>query len=132
MTIKRSSDRFRYFELRPEEFRARIEQCAVAYVPLGTLEWHGEHLPAVPRSPRGHHPTITCPMSRSQGFRNDEIEGVAQRFIGLVAEHACRTCIPEADDPISVRHDDSFLGVIDDLLTQRLVGVWSHLEAPLM
>lgn len=34
-----------YLELTPTEFRARLEQAPIAYLPLGTLEWHGEHLP---------------------------------------------------------------------------------------
>ena len=34
-----------YEELTPQEFRARILECPIAYLPLGTLEWHGEHLP---------------------------------------------------------------------------------------
>jgi len=34
-----------YSELVPQEFRERIKDCPVAYLPLGTLEWHGEHLP---------------------------------------------------------------------------------------
>lgn len=34
-----------YAELLPHEFRARIAKCPLAYLPLGTLEWHGEHLP---------------------------------------------------------------------------------------
>ena len=34
-----------YFpELLPHEFRARLAENPVAYLPLGTLEWHGEHL----------------------------------------------------------------------------------------
>ena len=35
----------RYADLLPHEFRARLAACPVAYLPLGTLEWHGEHLP---------------------------------------------------------------------------------------
>jgi creatinine amidohydrolase len=35
----------RYSELRPAEFRQRLAERPVAYLPLGTLEWHGEHLP---------------------------------------------------------------------------------------
>jgi creatinine amidohydrolase len=35
----------RYAELLPDEFRARLAERPVAYLPLGTLEWHGEHLP---------------------------------------------------------------------------------------
>lgn len=34
-----------YEELAPEEFRERIAECPVGYVPLGTIEWHNEHLP---------------------------------------------------------------------------------------
>ena len=34
-----------YEELLPEEFIGIINSCPVAYLPLGTLEWHGEHLP---------------------------------------------------------------------------------------
>ncbi|MCL2813751.1 MAG: creatininase family protein [Oscillospiraceae bacterium] len=34
-----------YAELTPQEFRDRINACPIAYLPLGTLEWHGEHLP---------------------------------------------------------------------------------------
>ncbi len=34
-----------YEELRPEEFMERINHFPVAYLPLGTLEWHGQHLP---------------------------------------------------------------------------------------
>ena len=35
----------RYAELRPHQFRERLQHRPVAYLPLGTLEWHGEHLP---------------------------------------------------------------------------------------
>lgn len=34
-----------YQELTPDEFTRRIEKCPVAYLPLGTLEWHSNHLP---------------------------------------------------------------------------------------
>lgn len=34
-----------YENLTPAEFRARLAAAPIAYVPLGTLEWHGEHLP---------------------------------------------------------------------------------------
>jgi creatinine amidohydrolase len=35
----------RFDELLPHEFRQRLAQRPIAYLPLGTLEWHGEHLP---------------------------------------------------------------------------------------
>lgn len=34
-----------YEELTPKEFSIRLAKCPVAYFPLGTLEWHGDHLP---------------------------------------------------------------------------------------
>jgi creatinine amidohydrolase len=34
-----------YAELTPQEFRDRLAAAPIAYLPLGTLEWHGEHLP---------------------------------------------------------------------------------------
>lgn len=34
-----------YEELCPAEFLERIKKCPIAYLPLGTLEWHGPHLP---------------------------------------------------------------------------------------
>jgi creatinine amidohydrolase len=40
-----SDQKVRYAELLPHEFRQRLAQRPVAYLPLGTLEWHGEHLP---------------------------------------------------------------------------------------
>lgn len=36
------SEKVHYFELLPHEFRARLTQRPVGYLPLGTLEWHGE------------------------------------------------------------------------------------------
>lgn len=36
-------DNVQYAELLPHEFRARLADCPVGYLPLGTLEWHGEH-----------------------------------------------------------------------------------------
>jgi len=38
-------DRVCYAELTPQAFRKRLAEAPIAYLPLGTLEWHGEHLP---------------------------------------------------------------------------------------
>lgn len=38
-------ERVHYAGLTPQEFRARLAAAPIAYLPLGTLEWHGEHLP---------------------------------------------------------------------------------------
>lgn len=34
-----------YVELTPQEFKERISKAPIAYLPLGTLEWHGRHMP---------------------------------------------------------------------------------------
>ena len=34
-----------YEELFPDEFAERIKKMPVAFLPLGTLEWHGPHMP---------------------------------------------------------------------------------------
>jgi creatinine amidohydrolase len=36
------TERVQYFELLPHEFRARLAARPIGYLPLGTLEWHGE------------------------------------------------------------------------------------------
>ena len=40
-----TTEKVLYEELTPTEFRARLAAAPVAYLPLGTIEWHGEHLP---------------------------------------------------------------------------------------
>jgi creatinine amidohydrolase len=40
-----ATTKVRFDELLPHEFRKRLAQRPIAYLPLGTLEWHGEHLP---------------------------------------------------------------------------------------
>jgi creatinine amidohydrolase len=39
------SEKVLYQDLTPDAFSARLAACPVAYIPLGTLEWHGNHLP---------------------------------------------------------------------------------------
>ena len=39
------TDKVLYEELTPREFKERLAEAPIAYLPLGTLEWHGEHLP---------------------------------------------------------------------------------------
>ena len=37
--------KLRYIDLLPDEFEAKVAEAPIAYLPLGTLEWHGAHLP---------------------------------------------------------------------------------------
>jgi creatinine amidohydrolase len=39
------SDKVLYIELNPQEFKERLSKAPIAYLPLGTLEWHGRHMP---------------------------------------------------------------------------------------
>ena len=39
------TERVLYAELTPPDFEARLAEAPIAYLPLGTLEWHGRHLP---------------------------------------------------------------------------------------
>jgi len=39
------SQKMLYVELTPQEFRERLAVAPIAYLPLGALEWHGDHLP---------------------------------------------------------------------------------------
>ncbi len=57
-----------YSELTPSEFRLRLAKAPIAYLPLGTLEWHGEHLP------------LGSDGLQSQGF----FKLLAQRVGGIV------------------------------------------------
>jgi len=43
--VKKPPEKVLYAELTPQEFRERLAAAPIAYLPLGTLEWHGEHLP---------------------------------------------------------------------------------------
>jgi len=61
-------EKVRYEELTPQEFRARIAAAPIAYLPLGTLEWHGEHLP------------LGSDGLQSHGF----FEGLAREVGGIV------------------------------------------------
>ncbi|MCK5788999.1 MAG: creatininase family protein [Chlamydiia bacterium] len=42
---QRHQDIVEYVKLTPTEFRIRLADAPIAYLPLGTIEWHGEHMP---------------------------------------------------------------------------------------
>ena len=43
--LERLEDEFRYPYLAPSELKARLTQSPILYLPIGSLEWHNEHLP---------------------------------------------------------------------------------------
>ncbi|MFH1569137.1 MAG: creatininase family protein, partial [Gemmatimonadota bacterium] len=54
-----------YELLRPAEVRARREQCPVAYLPAGSLEWHGVQNPLGTDGLKAH--AICCEAARRYG-----------------------------------------------------------------
>jgi creatinine amidohydrolase len=45
MTAQSQNDEYRYAYLSPSELAARLQRKAILYLPIGSLEWHNEHLP---------------------------------------------------------------------------------------
>ena len=73
-------DKFLYADLRPQEFRERLAAAPIAYLPLGTLEWHGEHLP------------LGSDGIQSQGFFLElarEVGGIVLPMLFLGPDRAC-------------------------------------------
>jgi len=50
----------RYERLRPAQIIAQREACSVAYLPIGTIEWHGEHNPVGLDTLKIHQLLIRC------------------------------------------------------------------------
>jgi len=50
----------RYERLRPAQIVAAREACPVAYLPIGTIEWHGRHNPIGVDTLKAHQLAIRC------------------------------------------------------------------------
>ena len=57
-----------YELLRPAEVQHRREQAAIAYVSLGSLEWHGLQNPLGTDALKAH--AICCEAARTQDFES--------------------------------------------------------------
>ena len=55
-----STSAVQYERLSPAQIVARRENCPVAYLPIGTLEWHGEHNPVGLDGLKIHALLIAC------------------------------------------------------------------------
>jgi creatinine amidohydrolase len=53
-------DEVRYERLRPAQIVARRTACPVAYLPIGTIEWHGEHNPVGLDTLKMHGLLVAC------------------------------------------------------------------------
>jgi len=53
-------DEVRYLYLRPAQIAKRRDECPIAYIPLGTIEWHGFHSPLGTDSLISEHFAIRC------------------------------------------------------------------------
>ena len=49
-----------YERLRPAQIVARREACPIAYLPIGTIEWHGEHNPVGLDTLKMHGLLVAC------------------------------------------------------------------------
>ena len=100
-----------YEELRPREFIERINQCPIAYLPLGTLEWHGLHLP------------LGADGLQSKGFFTElaeEIGGIVLPMLFL------------GPDPYFINEGTGYIGMdelsFDDGNAQQLEGTAYYVE----
>ena len=50
----------RYMYLRPAQIVERRKACSIAYIPLGTIEWHGLHDPMGTDSIQAEHLAVMC------------------------------------------------------------------------
>jgi creatinine amidohydrolase len=50
----------RYERLRPKQIVAAREACPAAYLPLGTIEWHGFHNPVGLDTMKAHALAVRC------------------------------------------------------------------------
>jgi len=104
-------EKVQYERLLPWEFEERIKAFPVVYVPVGSLEWHGEHLALGNDSLKMHG--LCCEAARKGG--------------GIVYP-AIYYCIPglcEAD-PSRYQHNSTFYGepdVLRALLLSTLAGL---------
>src|SRR6266702_5661020 len=87
-------------------------------------------LPSVARHACGHDPAKPLPVPLSEVLGDDEVQGLTQGFLGLVAEHGLGSSIPETDDAVPVREDDRVRGVLDDALAEPLTLVRHHSSRP--
>ena len=54
------SEEVRFGYLRPKDMIKRREECPIAYIPLGILEWHGFHNPLGVDSFTSEHLAVLC------------------------------------------------------------------------
>ncbi len=60
MSVSQDGKEVRYERLRPAQIVAAREACPVAYLPIGTIEWHGRHNPIGLDTLKIHQLAICC------------------------------------------------------------------------
>ena len=98
-------DKVQYERLLPHEFEVRIAACPVAYVPVGSLEWHGEHMALGNDALKMH--ALCCEAARLGG-------GIVYPPIYYCIPGLCNA------DPSRYKHDSTFYGEPDVLRTLLL------------
>ena len=101
-----AEEEVRYHMLRPAQIVARRKACPVAYVPIGNLEWHGEHNPVGTDTLQAEALAILC--AREGGglafpplwYGENRLEALMEANAGDRAEIAARMELPpENFDP---------------------------------
>ncbi|OGV39537.1 MAG: hypothetical protein A2X48_12940 [Lentisphaerae bacterium GWF2_49_21] len=58
--MKNTDIQVQYERLRPDQIVAERQKCPVAFLPIGTIEWHGEHNPVGLDTLKSHALLIAC------------------------------------------------------------------------
>ena len=98
------SEEVRFSYLRPQQLRKRRDECPIAYIPLGNLEWHGFHNPFGTDSLIAEHLAIQC--ARIGGgismpplhWGDNRLNGIVDAFIDECEEIAAAMgCDPDSN-----------------------------------
>lgn len=119
-----SCDKVLYEELRPAEFVERINNCPIAYLPLGTLEWHGLHMPLgadglqskgifeiMARKTGG----IVLPMLFLGPDRAEEKDGV--NYYGMDYYSFEEGCVQQLEGSSYYVNEDLFKKILDSIIS---------------
>lgn len=105
-----SNREVRYDRLRPAEVVAARENCPVAWLPLGTIEWHGLHLPLGTDMLLSHGLAVRCAQAvgglafPAVGYGESRVEGLMEANSGDRQDIASHMRLPASNfEPAAFR-----------------------------
>jgi creatinine amidohydrolase len=125
-------DEVRYHMMRPAQIVARRNACPVAYIPIGTIEWHGPHNPTGADSLQAESLAILC-AQKGGGLAFPALYYGENRLAALVeADSLDKELIAkEMDLPPENFHPDAFPFTIREQMQSYhnlLVHILSQVE----